>query len=307
MKKKYLLNTDAINEILHKNKIVVIDGGARGEIFKPFNLLNKNILQVIRFEPDPDATVVNTSDNDLIIRKALWKNDQEINVNIAYAGSTSSVYPFNRDLQKYIDPHYEVRKTKKVVVVDAVSLDTLKESKQIPPIDFIKLDIHGAEFEVLEGAKEVLKNTQGLLIESWILPIHKGQKVRSNVEALAFDKKFYVFEEYRRSEWTRMSTQYAKKQPVAVDTLFFKDPLLDNSIKDQIQAIKLIGLSELFGHDAYASQLTDYFESNKILDLKWHQFIKQHLIKNRQSLIKVKILKTMENLSKQLFDTCTFK
>ncbi|MFT6938130.1 MAG: hypothetical protein ACJA1N_002436 [Saprospiraceae bacterium] len=117
--KNYLLNNSKVVELLSNNKLVVIDGGARGEVFKPMNLLNKSIIQVVRFEPDADANIVNDSD-DIVISKALWNKSQAIDVNIAIEPSTSSVYPFNTKLQTYIDPQLATRKTKKTVTVDAI-------------------------------------------------------------------------------------------------------------------------------------------------------------------------------------------
>lgn len=305
--KKYLLNDNLFVELLKKNKVVVVDGGARGQLFKPLNFLNSEIVQVVRFEPDADAEVEAHSGNDIIIRQALWNQEGEIDINIAIQESASSVYPFNRKLQKSIDPFYDIRKTKKVVKVNTTNLDALVASGQVTGIDFIKLDIHGAEYEVLEGADKVLTNTLGLLIESWIIPIHLGQKLRSSVELLAYRKGFYVFEEYNRANWGRMNSTYLKKQPVVKDTLFFKDPIIEKTPLNQIQAIKLIGLSELFGHIAYAWQLMEYFYEQNILEDSWFQKIKHHLEKNTKPTFKEKLYTKMGMISNELFNTCSFK
>ena len=241
--KSYLLNNDKIVELLSDNKLVVIDGGARGEVFKPMNLIHKSIIQVIRFEPDAGANIVNNGD-DIIISKALWNQQQSINVNIAIEPSSSSVYPFNEALQAYIDPMKDTRKTAKVVTVDTISIDECLEKYPIKGIDFIKLDIHGAEYEALEGASKALKNTLGLLIESWIVPVHVGQKTRGDVERLALNNGFYVFEENVVAKWGRKADKFLKRQPIAVDTLFFKDTLLNDAIIDKIKMIKLIIATE---------------------------------------------------------------
>ncbi len=299
--KNYILNTPSIVELLSKNKIVVVDGGARGELFRPFNLVNKKIIKVLRFEPDSDATFTQNVDADeLIIPKALWSKSGKIDINIAVEPSTSSVYPFNIALQEKIDPFINIRKTKQVVSVESISLDEFIDLNKNLKIDFIKLDIHGAEYEVLEGAKNVLETNLGLLIESWVLPIHKGQKTRAHVESLAYENKYYVFEEFHRSLWARNSSKFVKRQLVALDTLFFKDPILDNNIVDEIEAIKIIGLANLFEHNAYALQLCEDFYSKKILNKKFYELFSKHLNQHCRPTIKEKVLLKLQSLIRRL-------
>ena len=56
--KMYILNNPSVQDLLSDNRIVVVDGGARGELFSPFNLVDKGILRIVRFEPDPGANII---------------------------------------------------------------------------------------------------------------------------------------------------------------------------------------------------------------------------------------------------------
>ena len=304
--KKYLLNEQIIIDLLTDNKIGIIDGGARGELFPPFKYVNKKILQIFRFDPETKTDIVNYTNEDIIFKKALWKNSDKIKLNVAIDPSASSVYPFNRDLQKHIDPHADKRKTKKVVEIESINLDQIIKDYPHLKIDFIKLDIHGAEFDVLEGAIEVLKTTLGMLIESWVIPIHKGQKTRGHVEALASDNQFYVFEENHMGKWPRLGDSFSKRQTVPIDTLFFKDPLLDKNITKKEDALKLIGIANLFGHNAFAMQLTQHFYAANVLDQKIYtfmiEFIKKHGTKTLKDKLVYKVLKLNHR-----FSDCSFK
>lgn len=303
--RKILLNNDKIVNLLKNNKLVVIDGGARGTVFKPMNLLKKSILQVVRFEPDADANIINDSD-DIVISKALWNQSQSIKVNIAIEPSSSSVYPFNERLQKYIDPQVNTRKTKKEVIVEAMSIDECLKMYNIKGIDFIKLDIHGAEYETLEGASEVLKNTLGLLIESWVVPVHIGQKTRGDVERLALDNGFYVFEENVVAKWGRKPKLFLKRQPIAVDTLFFKDTLLNDIVDNEIKLIKLIGLADLFNHHGFALQLLEYAKEGQLINTEILQVISSHFNQRGKVSLKDKIrAKLIRILSES--DDCAFR
>ena len=220
--------------------------------------------------------------------------------------SMSSIFPFNREFQKRIDPFYEKRKKADEVLVDTICLDGLLKQNDLLKIDFIKLDVHGSEFEILQGAKKTLKEVIGLLIESWVLPIHKGQKIRAHVELLAFENGFYVFEEYYRSKWKRKEGRFTKRQLVALDTLYFRDPILDNTIKDQVTAVKIICLANLFDHNSYALQLIDYFYDRGILMADLRRAMIKHMHKYNFPTLSKKLFLKFEKFLHRMSD-CEFK
>lgn len=278
-----LLNQAFFKEHLAEHPITVIDGGARGEIFRPFDEVDEEMLRVIRFEPDPDASV-SKEGGQIVIPKALWCEEKEIPLHIAHSSAASSTLPFHTELQKYIDPYAEVRRTRETISVPATTIDLTVAEHALPSIDLIKLDIHGAEFEVLQGAEQTLDSTLALLIESWTIPIHKGQKTRASVELSALEKGFYVFEEFTRSAWGRKPGWFEKKQPVSQDTLYFKDPLIDHNIQDRTSALKLIGLADLFSHHGFAWQLTEYAFGEKWISRTLREKIIQLLKRKKRRL-----------------------
>lgn len=274
--KTYLLNHPAVREILSGNAIVVVDGGARGRVFAPMDKLHPEVISLIRFEPDPNA-VIHSTDREVIVPKALWNTEGEVKIHIAIKPAASSVFTFDRALQKHIDPFYQERKTSHEITVPCTSLDAYVQQQGLENVDFIKLDVHGSEYEVLEGARNALNTTLGMLIESWILPIHSGQKTRAAVELLALEKGFYLFEEYPRSQWARMPDRFSKRQPVAVDALYFKDPLIDMNLRGTVKAIKLIGMADLFGHYGFTWQLTEAFLAKRMIGREIYDVVINHL------------------------------
>ena len=57
MNRKLLINQKFLFDVLSDDKITVIDGGARGELFYPLNQVDPSLLSIVRFEPDPQAKI----------------------------------------------------------------------------------------------------------------------------------------------------------------------------------------------------------------------------------------------------------
>ena len=59
-------------------------------------------------------------------------------------------------------------------------------------IDFLKMDTQGSEYEILQGAKEILKKTHHIKCECEYKEWYKGQKLAEDVisflESIGFEK-----------------------------------------------------------------------------------------------------------------------
>ena len=69
----------------------------------------------------------------------------------------SSLYKPNEKLLKLFN-NLSVAYLKKITEVNTISLDAFLKKEKIESIDFIKMDIQGAELDVLKGAEKSLKN-----------------------------------------------------------------------------------------------------------------------------------------------------
>lgn len=61
------------------------------------------------------------------------------------------------------------------VIVNVMKLDTFCKKENINRIDFIWADIQGAEYDMVMGAQEILKNTKLIYMEYSDLDLYKGQ------------------------------------------------------------------------------------------------------------------------------------
>lgn len=110
--------------------------------------------KVYSFEPSPTVSLVteknfsiNNMENIEFHKKAIGNMNGSIDL---YDGKTSS-----NVLQK---------KDFKPVKVDIVSLDEFTRNRGIDRIDLIKIDVDGIEYDILQGAKEILNKHKPILI-----------------------------------------------------------------------------------------------------------------------------------------------
>jgi FkbM family methyltransferase len=92
-------------------------------------------------------------------------------------------------------------------IVKTHSLDSLVFSNQILPPDFIKIDVEGAEFQVLNGARRILKEFAPVLI----MDIHSEEIGKKCIELLtSFDYSFYPIEKKSLKGATELLAIYQK-------------------------------------------------------------------------------------------------
>lgn len=124
-------------------------------------LMSRNCERVFAFEPDP-------YNYELLYVNKNWNDAKNVSIfNYAVTGYVGKVKlhecKFNRGMHRIYPSKWCEGK---VTEVDTIPLDNLKELESIQKINFVKLDIEGAELGALRGMKKLLKkHTPILLIE----------------------------------------------------------------------------------------------------------------------------------------------
>jgi FkbM family methyltransferase len=154
-------------DIVFKPGDVVVDAGARIGTFtaKISGTVGKT-GRIVAVEPEPRnyACLVknirlNRLDNVIPVRKMLWSGPRAMDLFLAGNAASHSAYhsPF-------------FGSTGESVPVEADSLDRILEAARIGPVDFIKMDIEGSEFEALQGMGKTLESCRNLAVASYHLP-----------------------------------------------------------------------------------------------------------------------------------------
>jgi FkbM family methyltransferase len=158
--------------------------------------------EIIGFEPDPknfEILTHNVNSFSLskvnLINKAVWKQNDELV--FESSGSIGSKLTSRPALKN------------KSIKVLAVSLsDFIKDRK----VDFLKIDIEGAEYEVLDSCRIHLKNIRNLFIEYHSMPGENQQL--SNLLTILQEAGFRY---YIKEAWENMKRPYIDQRTVKFD------------------------------------------------------------------------------------------
>ena len=165
------------------NLDLVLDIGANSGLFSLL-CVNKGVKKVYAFEPNKES---------LINLNSVTKN---LNIEIV----DKAVYTKDEDLKFYIDPtnttigslskeHLEIHANSlEEVVVPAISLKTFVKQNNIDKISLVKIDIEGAEYEIIDELEdEVFNIIDGFLIEYHDNSNQKVQKLVDKLISKGFD------------------------------------------------------------------------------------------------------------------------
>lgn len=130
--------------------------------------------KVVVFEPDSgnceklkQNVALNGLKNVIIINKALWSKDKKLLFNNKHTAGASFFFNASQYTQE----------------IEAVSLDSELDRLGIKKVDFIKMDVEGAEVHAIQGAKKTLEsNNINLAIASY--HIVNGEETSTNVEEI---------------------------------------------------------------------------------------------------------------------------
>lgn len=139
---------------------------------------------VYAIEPDPVARGClrrNLADRGAltVIDALVWNADEELNFGLAAADADSSIFNVS-----------STGKTTGTTRRRATTLDRIAEDYGIDELAFLKCDVEGAEPEMLEGSRELLRRTARVAIDTG--PEREGGRTTTACEALLRDAGFTV-------------------------------------------------------------------------------------------------------------------
>jgi FkbM family methyltransferase len=210
-------------ENIIKNRLSLLDIGARDGIGWPWNSVKGVCLDVILVEPDPvEAKLLEGQGQGKVIPYALWNEEIELTLNINNSPGTSSVFEANMPfLQQFDDAQrFEV---KEKITLKAKTIDGLAQNGEISTVDFVKIDVQGGELAILQGGEKFFReNIIALEVEVEFSPMYNDQPLFSDVDVFVRDKLGLELWDIRRTHWKYKQQDY---RPPLKGRLIFGDAL----------------------------------------------------------------------------------
>jgi|TARA_B100000586_G_C20032365_1_gene393858 FkbM family methyltransferase len=170
---KFLMNdfTDVISNIINKNKqqnLKIFDIGCFQGNFSR-NLKNKLNLEAefFLFDANPNLKIEDFEYTKLAFSNSSGFKTFYLNTFFPASGSSLNTIHLKDKLWNFTRKLItgNLRKQFTTLEVKVNTLDNYCQKNQINDIDVLKIDTEGSEMEILEGAKNILKSTNIILVE----------------------------------------------------------------------------------------------------------------------------------------------
>jgi len=231
----------ALRSIIEAASPVAIDVGSRGGIDRDLEPIAWAV-SAWGFEPDPEA-FESLGKGDA----GPWKELHHLPAAIGAGTGQRELHvprsPEGASLLRH-DPaigrafaYPDLFEIERVLPVSTLGLDEAIAKYGVPAPSFIKLDVEGAELEILEGATAALESAVAIKTEVSFLPHRLGQPLASEIASFLLERRFVLMDFIRPHRWRRYSTTaapYVGREQIPFsagqlsqgDYLFFRDPEL---------------------------------------------------------------------------------
>ena len=182
---------EKLAEIINKNKIdckfkILEIGALQIENSKPrfYKLLEYFPLsKIIGFEIEKDACDEMNSKAAKGIKyypHALGEKNERRKLYITEHPMCTSLYKPIEILPKLYQ-NLQFMNLKKETEIETITLDTFAEQYSIEDVDFIKIDVQGAELDIFKGGKKLLNNVLKIVCEVEFIPLYQDQPLFADV------------------------------------------------------------------------------------------------------------------------------
>ncbi len=255
------------NKVMDK-KFSLLDIGARGGLQWPWTEWSSESLSPTFVEPDEQeaARLRGVSVTSRVIEVALWSASERLSLSLNVSAGTSSVYvPNLRFLEQFPESTRFAQKQR--VPLQTTTVNTLARTGVLTGTDFAKIDVQGAELEILKGGDEYFKkHLVGLEVEVEFAPIYTGQPLFSEVDAYIREELGLELWDIRRTCWRYKAGLDAegpvKGRLIFGDALYFRSLstliawLQKHSIDDaKAKLHALVMAAATYGYNDYALAL----------------------------------------------------
>lgn len=217
-----------LDKHLAQDRLRLLDVGARGGVDQRWARF-ASVLEVIAFEPDSaECERLNRTAGSLpyparFLPYALWREaSHDVTFHVCKWPVASSVYPPNQQFLRSFPLAKQLLEVQEVRSIRTLRLDDVRAQEDVTA-DCLKLDVEGAELDVLIGGESTLRETLVLEVEVELNALFVDQPLFADVDR-HLRERGWVLLGLRRNSWRRGGLDRAATgdggQIVSADALY---------------------------------------------------------------------------------------
>lgn len=228
---------------------------------------------------DADADACEAANADLETRQVTWTEKHiplalgssvgEATLYVTKHPMCSSLYPPNEPYLARFAGLPELVNLDFTIDIETTTLDEFCQAEGIEEIDFLQVDVQGADLQVLEGAAEILRRSiLAIQIEVEFSHLYLNQPLFADVDTYLRKHGFTLFDlknAYRARTRAPFVSQIHPGQLLWADAYYFRDLIqedLSTPFKTPEQILKLACIADLMDFTDYALELLEYLTLN---------------------------------------------
>jgi len=229
---------------------------------------------------DADADACDEANLDLDNRQINWTErhiplamgnaEKEATLYVTNHPMCSSLYSPNEVFLERFQHLSEFMNLDFTVEIETTTLDSFCESEDIQEVDFLQIDVQGADLQVLEGASRLLKNSVlGIKIEVEPSPLYLHQPLFADVDTYLRSQEFTLFDVVFARRPRARSPIVSSTHPGQIlwgDAFYFYDFLRQDMNlsrpKTPEQIFKLACIADVMDFPDYALEVLEYLTLN---------------------------------------------
>lgn len=230
-------------------------------------------LSIYGFDADADAC--DEANAELEARQINWK---EVHIPLAIGKAIeertlyvtkhpmcSSLYPPNETYLSRLAGLPELVNLDFSFEIDTITLDSFCQEQGVNEIDFLQIDVQGADLDVLEGADKILNcGTLAIQIEVEFSHLYTNQPLFADVDTFLRKHDFTLFDisqSYQLRARSPIRSAVRTGQLLWGDAFYFRDLIredMDKQLKSPDRMLKLACIADIMHFPDYALEILEY-------------------------------------------------